>query len=174
MLAELNKLIGEQNKYALLAEDFRKNGQYHEASECDRKAVDLETKILLANREYLNNKRYIISNATPRRSVNGIVNVITELLDMDTQEIVNYRSLLYPEFVGCMYPSVQFMPVGYLFFIVDLNGGREVRSLAGIKDGNTYVRIDYLKSVMEEDTVNPVQTNLFCTIDMLRNMGWYR
>ena len=75
--------------------------------------------------------------------------------------------------------SVQYIPIGYKFLVLDRNGVRQVSSLEGIKDNDTMVKIDYLKNITD-DTIMQLQVNarygykLFCTIDILRKMGWYK
>ena len=163
--------------YYKKAEYYQSIGDYEKVAECIQKAAEIERKEMGNQMEH----NYLIYQTEPRKAMGGIINVITGLLDMDTQKIVNSESSFCPKFValGCMYPSVQYIPIGYKFLVLDKNGMREVPSLEGIRDNDTMVKIDYLKHITD-GTIMQLQMNatlgykIFCTIDILRKMGWYK
>ena len=160
--------------YYKQAEYYQSIGDYAKVAECIQKAQEMEMKEMEKRMEH----KYLIYQAEPRNINNKTVNVITGLFDMDTQEIINSESSFCPKFValGCMIPSVQYVPIGYKFLMLDKNGVREASSLDGITDDNTMIKIDYLKNI-NDDVVMSLDNatfgyKVFCTIDVLRDMGW--
>jgi len=165
--------------YYALDTVYRDKGDYQKANEYYEKAIKLERcevqkygKELSDRIDYFSNKTYLILNAAPKNTINGTVNVITELLDMATNEKINLSnpSNCPPYLILCaMYPV--FAPNSYL--IIDEKGIQRVSNLREV-NLNAFACIENLLHV-KDNTVYPIGAigaKLLCGISALHKCGW--
>ena len=152
ILAKLNELRAEANRYVKLAKSYENGGLYDKMSECYEKAANLESEFLSTQIEYYRDKKYFIFNAAPKNTVNGTVNVIVELFDLVTNERINFSNLSKcPPYVklGAMYPIFlreKKFPFGFdevTYQVLDKNGFRRVSSLNEVEP-KTFVFVENL------------------------------
>jgi tetratricopeptide (TPR) repeat protein len=165
--------------YRALDVVYRDKGNREKAMEYYEKALELErdevqkySKELSDRIDYFSNKTYLIFDVAPKNTINGTVNVITELLDMDTKEKINLSnpSNCPPYLILCaMYPV--FTPNNYL--IIDENGVQRVPNLKEV-NLDAFAYIENLLNV-KDNTVYPIGAigaKLLCGIDALHKCGW--
>ena len=183
ILAKLNKLRAEANRYVELAKSYENDGLYDKMSECYEKAANLESKFLTTQIEYYRDKKYFILNAAPKNTANRTVNVIIELLDIDTEERINFSNLSKcPPYVklGSMYPIFlreKKFPFGFdevTYPVLDKKGLRRVSSLNEVEP-KTFVFIENLFSI-DDNAAYPIGAmgaQLICSPEVLRMFGWW-
>jgi tetratricopeptide (TPR) repeat protein len=157
--------------YRDIGDREKANKYYHKAIELERDEAEEYGKEFSAKMDYFRNKRYLILNAAPKNIRDRTVNVITELLDMDTGENINpsNSSNCPPYIILCaMYPVFS-----EYYLIVDKNGVRDERSLKEVSS-DAIVYIGNLLNVNDNTvySIGAIGAQLFCGMDVLRKCGW--